>query len=210
MVTLASKSGLRNAQATVIAPTGTIGLLMDCDTTGIEPDFSLVKYKKLAGGGDLKIVNQSVPLALQRLNYSKDEIERILKHIEKFETIEGADDLRKEDLKVFQVANGQSSYDTLSTLSHLQMMAVVQPFISGAISKTVNMPASATVQDVSDVYLRAWKLGLKAIAIYRDSSKGSQPLSRSQRMHCPDCKCETELVSGCYRCPNCGTTIGCG
>lgn len=207
---LGSKYGFRNAQASVIAPTGTIGLLMDCDTTGIEPDFSLVKFKKLAGGFDKTITNSAVASALRELGYDENQIQDLQKYVDRFGTFEGADSLKPEHQKVFQVANGQSSVDTLSVESHLLMMAAVQPFISGAISKTVNLPASATIEDVAKVYRNAHKLGLKAVAIYRDGSKGAQPLSKAVRMQCPDCKCDTQLVSGCYRCPNCGTTIGCG
>lgn len=215
------KFGYRNAQATVIAPTGTIGLLMDCDTTGIEPDFSLVKIKKLAGGGELQIVNQAVPVALKHLNYSPDEIARILQHIEEHNTVKGATDLKPEHRSVFDCATGPDKDHILSPESHLLMMAAVQPFISGAISKTVNLPESATVQDVAQVYERAWNLGLKAVAIYRDGSKRSQPLNIKKAasigetvkpdfiMKCPECGGDTVLTSGCYRCPNCGTTVGC-
>ncbi len=180
-VALGREHGFRNSQVTVIAPTGTIAFMMDCDTTGVEPDIALVKYKKLAGGGMLKIVNQTVPEALRRLGYEEDEANRIVQHIEEHETIEGAPGLRDEHLPVFDCAfkpkNGQRS---IQWMGHIRMMEAVQPFISGAISKTVNMPESATPQDIADAYMAAWKGGLKAIAIYRDGSKRSQPLSTSK------------------------------
>jgi ribonucleoside-diphosphate reductase alpha chain len=170
--------GFRNAQVTVLAPTGTIGFMMDCDTTGIEPDIALVKYKKLVGGGVLKIVNNTVPLALQRLGYSSETISSALQFIDEMETIEGAPGLEPEDLAVFDCAfkprNGTRS---IHYMGHIRMMGAVQPFLSGAISKTVNMPPTATPQDIETAYLEAWKLGLKAIAVYRDGCKRSQPLS---------------------------------
>jgi ribonucleoside-diphosphate reductase alpha chain len=170
--------GYRNAQVTVLAPTGTIGFMMDCDTTGIEPDIALVKYKKLVGGGVLKIVNNTVPLALQRLGYSSETISSALQFIDEMETIEGAPGLEGEDLAVFDCAfkprNGTRS---IHYMGHIRMMGAVQPFLSGAISKTVNMPPTATPQDIETAYLEAWKLGLKAIAVYRDGCKRSQPLS---------------------------------
>jgi ribonucleoside-diphosphate reductase alpha chain len=171
-------SGYRNAQVSVLAPTGTIGFMMDCDTTGIEPDIALVKYKKLVGGGVLKIVNNTVPLALQRLGYSTETISSALQFIDEMETIEGAPGLESEDLSVFDCAfkphNGTRS---IHYMGHIRMMGAVQPFLSGAISKTVNMPNSATPQDIETAYLEAWKLGLKAIAVYRDGCKRSQPLN---------------------------------
>jgi len=170
--------GFRNAQATVLAPTGTISFMMDCDTTGIEPDIALVKYKQLAGGGMLKIVNRTVPLALQSLGYSAPQIEAIVAYIDENDTIEGAPHLRPEHLPVFDCAfkpaRGQRS---ISWQAHVKMMAAAQPFLSGAISKTVNMPAETKPEDIANAYLWGWKLGLKAIAIYRDGSKQSQPLS---------------------------------
>ncbi len=171
-------NGYRNAQVTVLAPTGTIGFMMDCDTTGIEPDIALVKYKKLVGGGVLKIVNNTVPLALQRLGYSAETISSVLQFIDEMETIEGAPGLEPDDLAVFDCAftphNGTRS---IAYMGHIRMMGAVQPFLSGAISKTVNMPSSATPQDIETAYLEAWKLGLKAIAVYRDGCKRSQPLN---------------------------------
>jgi len=170
--------GFRNAQATVLAPTGTISFMMDCDTTGIEPDIALVKYKQLAGGGMLKIVNQTVPLALSHLGYDDAQIESIVAYIDKHDTIEGSPDIRFEHLQVFDCAftprNGKRS---IPWRAHIQMMAAAQPFISGAISKTVNMPKDCTAEDVADAYMEGWRLGLKALAIYRDGSKEVQPLS---------------------------------
>jgi ribonucleoside-diphosphate reductase alpha chain len=165
--------GYRNAQATVLAPTGTISFLMDCDTTGIEPDFSLVKFKELVGGGKMTIVNQSVPLALRTLGYDAGEIEQIAAHISEKSTIIGAPGLKDEHLSVFDVAVGERA---ITHTGHIDMMAATQPFISGAISKTVNLPESATVADIADAYTRGWTGGLKALAIYRDGSKTAQAL----------------------------------
>ena len=177
---LGAKHGYRNGQATVLAPTGTIGFMMDCDTTGVEPDIALVKYKKLVGGGMLKIVNQTVPLALQRLGYGDTAIADITAHIDAHDTIEGAPALREDDLAVFDCAftprNGSRS---IAWQGHVRMMSAVQPFLSGAISKTVNMPNEATVDDIEQAYIDGWKLGLKALAIYRDGSKRSQPMATS-------------------------------
>ncbi len=173
--------GVRNSQMSVIAPTGTIAFMMDCDTTGIEPDIALVKYKRLVGGGMLKIVNQTAPMALERLGYTPAEREAIVKHIDEKETIEGAPGLKPEHLRVFDCAfrpmNGTRS---IHSMGHIRMMAAVQPFVSGAISKTVNLPEEATVEDIAQAYTEAWRLGLKAIAIYRDGSKRVQPLSTSK------------------------------
>jgi ribonucleoside-diphosphate reductase alpha chain len=172
-VALGSENGYRNAQATVLAPTGTISFLMDCDTTGIEPDFSLVKFKELVGGGQMTIVNRTVPMALRTLGYSDQEIEQIEAHINDKATIVGAPGLKDEHLPVFDVAVGERA---ISHMGHIRMMSAVQPFISGAISKTVNLPESATVEDIADAYIQGWKLGLKALAIYRDGSKTAQAL----------------------------------
>ena len=170
-------SGYRNSQATVIAPTGTIAFMMDCDTTGIEPDIALVKYKKLVGGGMLKIVNQTVPRALKRLGYDSREVQEIVEYIDEHETIEGAA-LRDHHLAVFDCAfTPRSGTRSIHYLGHLKMMGAVQPFISGAISKTINMPATATVNEVGEAFVTAWRLGLKAVAIYRDGSKRTQPLN---------------------------------
>ncbi|HKG37021.1 MAG TPA: vitamin B12-dependent ribonucleotide reductase [Solirubrobacterales bacterium] len=172
-VELGEEHGYRNAQATVLAPTGTISFLMDCDTTGIEPDFSLVKFKELVGGGQMTIVNRSVPLALQTLGYSQEEVDQIDAWIAEKGTILGAPGLKDEHLPVFDVAVGERA---ISHTGHIDMMAATQPFISGAISKTVNLPQSATVADIADAYTRGWKGGLKALAIYRDGSKTAQAL----------------------------------
>ena len=172
-VDIGALNGYRNAQATVLAPTGTISFLMDCDTTGIEPDFSLVKFKELVGGGQMTIVNRTVPLALQTLGYSEQEIEQIEAHLAESATIVGAPGLRDEHLSVFDVAVGERA---ISPMGHIKMMAAAQPFISGAISKTVNLPESVSVSDIADVYTDGWKLGLKALAIYRDGSKTAQAL----------------------------------
>jgi ribonucleoside-diphosphate reductase alpha chain len=179
---LGEKHGYRNAQVTVLAPTGTIAFMMDCDTTGIEPDIALIKYKKLVGEGFLKIVNNTVPAALRKLGYSPNQVEEIVAFIDERETIEGAPHLRPEHLPVFDCAfkpvNGERS---IHYMGHVRMMAAVQPFLSGAISKTVNMPEAATAEEIERVYLEGWKLGLKAIAIYRDGSKRSQPLSTGKK-----------------------------
>ncbi len=175
---LGARNGFRNGQMTVIAPTGTIGFMMDCDTTGIEPDLALVKYKKLVGGGVIKIVNNTVPQALIKLGYSSEQAETIVSHIDSTGTIEGAPGLKPEHLPVFDCsfrpANGVRS---IHYMGHLKMMAAVQPFVSGAISKTINMPEECTVDDIMDAYIESWRLGLKAVAIYRDNSKGVQPMS---------------------------------
>ena len=172
-VALGEQHGYRNAQATVLAPTGTISFLMDCDTTGIEPDFSLVKFKELVGGGQMKIVNRSVNLALETLGYSQSEIEQVDAHINEHNTIIGAPGLKEEHLSVFDVAVGERS---ISHTGHIDMMAAAQPFLSGAISKTVNLPESASVADIADAYIDGWGKGLKALAIYRDGSKTAQAL----------------------------------
>jgi len=173
-----TKVGLRNAQVTVLAPTGTIGFMMDCDTTGIEPDIALVKYKLLAGGGMLKLVTKTVPMALEKLGYSADEIKSICDYIDQNETIEGAKELNSDHLPVFDCAfKPRSGKRCIHYLAHLKMMAAVQPFISGAISKTINMPKESTREDISAAYMEGWKLGLKAVAIYRDGSKKLQPVS---------------------------------
>jgi ribonucleoside-diphosphate reductase alpha chain len=170
--------GYRNAQVSVLAPTGTIGFMMDCDTTGIEPDIALVKYKKLVGGGMLKIVNNTVPLALRKLGYSAEAVDAIVKYVNEAETIEGAPELRDAHLPVFDCAfKPRSGSRSIHYMGHIRMMGAVQPFLSGAISKTVNMPTEATAQDIEDAYVAAWKLGLKAIAVYRDGCKRSQPLN---------------------------------
>ena len=172
-VELGERHGYRNAQATVLAPTGTISFLMDCDTTGVEPDFSLVKFKELVGGGQMTIVNRTVPLALQTLGYSPQQVEQIEAHLAEHGTIIGAPGLAEEHLPVFDVAVGERA---ISHMGHIKMMGAIQPFISGAISKTVNLPQEATVEDIADAYTQAWRLGVKALAIYRDGSKTAQAL----------------------------------
>ena len=179
-VALGEQHGYRNSQATVLAPTGTIGFMMDCDTTGIEPDISLIKYKKLVGGGMLKIVNTKVPEALDRLGYANGKKAEILEHLEETETIEGAPHLQDSDLPVFDCAfKPRHGKRSIAPMGHVRMMAAVQPFLSGAISKTVNMPEDATVDDIADIYVEGWRRGLKALAIYRDGCKRVQPLNTS-------------------------------
>jgi ribonucleoside-diphosphate reductase alpha chain len=172
------RAGYRNAQTTVIAPTGTIGFMMDCDTTGIEPDLALVKYKKLVGGGVIKIVNNTVPQALTKLGYTPEQMEQIVEHIDATGTIEGAPVVKQEHLPVFDCSfRPQNGVRSIHYMGHVRMMAAVQPFISGAISKTINMPEESSVEDVMNAYIESWRLGLKAVAIYRDGSKRVQPLS---------------------------------
>ena len=183
MVRLGTKFGYRNSQVTVLAPTGTIAFMMDCDTTGIEPDIALVKYKLLAGKGDgtLKIVNRTVPEALTRLGYDNSQIESILEYVNENDTIEGAPELREADLPVFDCAfKPFKGTRSVSSMGHIRMMAACQPFVSGAISKTVNMPEDVTSEEISQAYVEGWRLGLKALAIYRENSKRSQPLSTSK------------------------------
>jgi ribonucleoside-diphosphate reductase alpha chain len=171
---IGERNGWRNAQASVIAPTGTIGLMMDCDTTGLEPDLALVKFKKLVGGGSMQIVNQTVPRALRALGYQEESVEAIVEHIANHGSVVDAPGLKIEHYEVFDCAMGERS---IGPMGHVKMMAAIQPFVSGALSKTVNLPAEATVDDVADVYFQGWKLGLKALAIYRNNSKVGQPLS---------------------------------
>jgi ribonucleoside-diphosphate reductase alpha chain len=174
---LGEKVGYRNSQVTVLAPTGTIGFMMDCDTTGIEPDLALVKYKKLVGGGMIKIVNNTVPLALWKLGYTQDQVNSIVGYIDSTGTIEGAPGIKDEHLAVFDCSfKPQKGTRTIHYMGHVMMMSATQPFISGAISKTVNLPEQASIEDIMDAYLQSWKLGLKAVAIYRDGSKKAQPL----------------------------------
>jgi ribonucleoside-diphosphate reductase alpha chain len=177
-VELGTQYGVRNSQASVLAPTGTIGLMMDCDTTGIEPDLGLVKVKKLVGGGTMHIVNQTVPRALKALGYSKKQIDDIVSYIDVEKTIVGAPELKDEHLSVFACSMGDNS---IHYMGHVKMMAAVQPFLSGAISKTVNMPEEATVEDVEQLHIESWKMGLKAVAIYRDNCKVAQPLSMAKK-----------------------------
>ena len=181
-VELGERHGVRNSQATVLAPTGTIGLMMDCDTTGIEPDLALTKAKKLVGGGTMFIVNQTIPRALNKLGYSADEIDKIIDYIDEHKTIIGAPVFKAEHMPVFACSMGDN---TIHYMGHVKMMAAVQPFISGAISKTVNMPEEATVEDVEELYLESWRLGLKAVALYRDNCKVGQPLSTQKKASDP-------------------------
>ena len=174
VVALGEKNGFRNAQASVLAPTGTIGFMMDCDTTGIEPDFSLVKFKKLVGGGSMQIVNQTIPRALKKIGYQPEQIEAIVDYIAEHGHVIDAPGLKTEHYEIFDTAMGARS---LKPMGHVRMMAACQPFLSGAISKTVNMPETATVEDVEEIYFQGWKMGIKALAIYRDNCKVGQPLS---------------------------------
>ncbi len=181
VIKLGTKHGFRNSQVSVLAPTGTIAFMMDCTTTGIEPDFALVKYKNLAGGGMLKIVNTTVPVGLRKLGYRNEQISDIADYIDAHDTIEGAPHLREDHLPVFDCASKPfNGTRFIQPMGHLKMMAAVQPFLSGAISKTVNLPAETTVNDIIDTYTKAWEMGLKAVAIYRDGSKGVQPLSAGE------------------------------
>jgi ribonucleoside-diphosphate reductase alpha chain len=173
-LTIGDKSGWRNAQASVLAPTGTIGFMMDCDTTGVEPDFSLVKFKKLVGGGSMQIVNQTIPVALRKLGYAQETIEAIVEYISEHGHVVDAPGLKPEHYEVFDCAMGTRA---IRPMGHVRMMAACQPFLSGAISKTVNLPETATVEEIGDVYFQGWKLGLKALAVYRDNCKVGQPLS---------------------------------
>ncbi|MFN2539877.1 MAG: vitamin B12-dependent ribonucleotide reductase, partial [Mycobacteriales bacterium] len=170
---IGEKNGYRNAQASVIAPTGTIGLMMDCDTTGLEPDLALVKFKKLVGGGSMQIVNQTVPRALRSLGYQEEQVEAIVEHIAEHGNVIDAPGLKLEHYEVFDCAMGERS---ISAMGHVRLMAAIQPFVSGALSKTCNLPAEATVEDVEEIYFQGWKMGLKALAIYRNNSKVGQPL----------------------------------
>ena len=178
VVSIGEANGYRNAQASVLAPTGTIGFMMDCDTTGVEPDFSLVKFKKLVGGGSMQIVNQTIPRALAKLGYDDEQARRIVDFISENGHVIGAPGLAREHYEVFDTAMGQRA---IAPMGHVRMMAAVQPFLSGAISKTVNLPESATVEDIADVYRQGWKLGLKALAVYRDNCKVGQPLSDGKK-----------------------------
>lgn len=203
--------GFRNAQASVLAPCGTIGFMMDCDTTGVEPDIALIKHKKMAGGGWMKIVNQSVGPALEELGYSLVEVEMIKEHILKYETILGAPNLKKEHLSIFDCAVG---IRFIKPMGHIKMMAACQPFLSGAISKTVNLPASASYSDIEEVYMQSWKLGLKAVAIYRDGCKSSQPLNikdytEETDQKCGFCEGKVQRAGSCLVCIECGTPSSC-
>src|SRR6185437_6309923 len=177
-VTVGERNGYRNAQVSVLAPTGTIGLMMDCDTTGVEPDLALVKFKKLVGGGSMQIVNNTVPAALFKLGYSNEDVDAIVSYIDATGTIEGAPGLKPEHLPVFDCSfKASKGTRSIHYMGHVRMMAATQPFISGAISKTVNLPNNASVDDIAEAYIESWRQGLKAVAVYRDGSKGTQPLN---------------------------------
>lgn len=191
VIELGAVDGFRNAQASLLAPTGTIGFMMDCDTTGIEPDFSLVKFKKLVGGGSMQIVNQTIPKALQKFGYDETQITEIVDFISEHGHVIGAPHLEERHYEVFDTAMGQRS---IKPMGHVRMMAAVQPFLSGAISKTVNLPESATVEDIADVYMQGWKLGLKALAVYRDNCKVGQPLSDGKKQSEPAKTVEEKVV----------------
>ena len=197
---LAEEYGVKNSQVTVLAPTGTISFLMDCDTTGVEPELALVKYKKLVGGGTLKLVNNQVPIALRRLGYLNEEVDAISEYILEKETIEGAPYLKEEHLPIFDCSfkapNGSRS---ISYMGHVKMMAAAQPFISGAISKTINLPSDATVEDIEDVFFQGWRLGLKALAVYRDGCKSIQPLNTSKTLEDKKEEGLVEQVNGYVR-----------
>jgi ribonucleoside-diphosphate reductase alpha chain len=181
VIELGEQHGFRNAQATVLAPTGTIGFMMDCDTTGVEPDIALVKYKKLVGGGLMKIVNQTVPMALAKLGYTAQQVKEIVEYIDENETIEGAPHVKERDLPVFDCAfKPARGVRSIHYMGHVRMMGAVQPFLSGAISKTVNVPKEATVEEIQQAYIDSWRLGAKAVSIYRDGSKRTQPLNTSK------------------------------
>ena len=192
---LGERTGWRNAQASLLAPTGTIGFMMDCDTTGIEPDFSLVKFKKLVGGGSMQVVNQTVPRALRKLGYAQETVEAIVEYIAEHGHVMDSPGLKPEHYEVFDCAVGTRA---IKPMGHVRMMAATQPFLSGAISKTVNLPESATVEEISDVYLQGWKLGLKALAVYRDNCKVGQPLSDAKAKSAP-AEAEVENVRVEYR-----------
>src|SRR5205085_5620610 len=181
VIEMGEKHGFRNSQATVLAPTGTIGFMMDCDTTVVEPDIALVKYKKLVGGGWMKIVNQTVPMALSKLGYSAQQVKEIIEYIDENETIEGAPHIKDKDLPVFDCAfKPARGVRSIHYMGHIRMMGAVQPFLSGAISKTVNVPKEATVEEIQQAYIDSWRMGAKAVSIYRDGSKRTQPLNTSR------------------------------
>ncbi|MGQ0612975.1 MAG: vitamin B12-dependent ribonucleotide reductase [Planctomycetaceae bacterium] len=215
---LARRHGVRNAQATVLAPTGTIAFLMDCDTTGIEPDLALVKVKRLSAGGTLRIVNRTVGPALRRLGYAERAVGAILAHLERHDTVEGARGLRDEHLPVFDCAFRQREGGrAIAPEGHLLMMAAAQPFLSGGISKTVNLPHDATRESVARLMLRAWRLGLKSIAVFRERSKGVQPLAAGagaclldgRERPCPNCRRLMVPAGACFRCLECGEVSSC-
>ncbi len=199
-VELGEAHGYRNAQATVLAPTGTIGFMMDCDTTGVEPDIALVKYKKLVGGGQMKIVNTTVPAALQRLGYAPVQVREIVEYLDEHETIEGAPHLKDQHLAVFDCAfRPLKGSRSIHYMGHIRMIGAVQPFLSGAISKTVNVPKEATVEEIEKAYIEAWKLGAKAVSIYRDGSKRTQPLNTSKEPKAVAAEAVAPVVTGPIR-----------
>lgn len=202
---LAKKHGVRNAQATLIAPTGTIGLVMDADTTGIEPEYSLLKIKKLVGGGEVQMLSGSLEIGLRKLGYADGDLAKIQEHVMKFSSVRHAPAIREEHKYIFATAQ------EIPPEAHLGMMAAVQPFLSGAISKTVNLPRAATIDQVAALHFKAWELGLKSVAIYRDGSKGVQPLEslEAKTPDCAECGSPTELAGSCWRCPRCGFVMGC-
>src|SRR5262249_9238673 len=182
VIEMGEQYGFRNAQATVLAPTGTIGFMMDCDTTGVEPDIALVKYKKLVGGGMMKIVNQTVPMALKKLGYTQQQIKEIIEYIDENETIEGAPHVKEPHLAVFDCEfKPMRGSRSINYMGHIKMIGATQPFLSGAISKTVNVPKDATVEEIQQAYVDAWRLGSKAVSIYRDGSKRTQPLNTTKQ-----------------------------
>ena len=207
-VELGEEYGYRNAQTTVLAPTGTIGFMMDCDTTGIEPDIALVKYKKLVDGGLMKIVNQTIPVALARLGYPEHQIKAIVDYVDEMETIEGAPHLKEKDLPVFDCAfKPARGSRSIHHMGHIRMMGAAQPFLSGAISKTVNVPKEATVDEIMQAYIESWRLGVKAIAIYRDGSKRTQPLNTS-RDKAPAAKADAATAAASRSAASCPTSGG--
>ena len=208
VIEMGEQHGFRNAQATVLAPTGTIGFMMDCDTTGVEPDIALVKYKKLVGGGLMKIVNQTVPMALKKLGYTQTQVKEIVEYIDEHETIEGAPHIKDTHLPVFDCAfKPARGVRSIHYMGHIKMVGATQPFLSGAISKTVNVPKEATVEEIEQAYIDSWRLGAKAVSIYRDGSKRTQPLNTSQRQSRPGergSRCEAPRRRG-RSCPTSGT-----
>jgi len=206
-MTAAEKYGQRHAQLTAIAPTGTISFMMDCGTTGVEPEFSLVKTKRLVGGQSLQMISPDAEVALVNLGYNQKDRDRILNDVLAGQSATDHALIRPDDRRVFQTAQGNLK-QALEPMDHVLMMAALQPFVSGAISKTVNLPTSARPADIEHIYSKAWELGLKSIAVYRDQSKISQPLSQSRP--CPECQSELELHSGCWTCPVCGLASSCG
>lgn len=212
---LGHRFGFRNAQVTVLAPTGTIGLLMDCDTTGVEPDIALVKHKRLVGGGTLEWVNQIVPLALEVLGYSSELRQALVAYVATHGTIEGAPGFRERDIPVFDCAFAHGpSGRSIAPKGHVLMMAAVQPFLSGAISKTVNLPHDASAEDIVHVFEQGHRLGLKAVAVYRDGCKRVQPLSAAKGSEgevppCPNCGGAQVRSGSCFVCANCGETTAC-